>query len=429
MFLGRLRRALKRLPIPRLSLFAPPLAAGCLLMAGCCLDYDYSTRLPGTRDQAGKAMPADPQLVQSYVDAASGSAYAAAEAASLAGSAATPEEADRATAAAESAAAAAAAASTAAQNLAACPAPPPAPALNFLGIRFDASDKQKRAARAACPTADPCSVPSFSELRKAKAEAVANQEIKDKHGDAQIKPDGGSSNPNEVKFVAAPGALAIRFTAMSNLNAFDGIPHALVLIIYQLSDRTYFDQLAGNPDGIRTLLSMQATDPSVKAARQMFIQPGASNIMSLERAEGGRYVALVAGFDRPDPATAVFVASYPIGRYTKKNGALKKSTEMFYPMPLNLQVNLGPNGMNVSQTGEIFHNLEEAEKVPQPKGYEDFPPLPAAASGQCFPGVSGGGADFAYPVVQGYSVPTGSASQPCYTLGPGNTYTPCPPAR
>ncbi len=435
-------RAGNRGGLPRRAPSLPLLAAGCLLLSGCCLDYDYSVRLPGTREQAGQAMPADPLLVQSYVDAANTSAFEAAQAASLAGSAETSDATDRATAAAESAAAAAAAASTAAQNLAACPEPPPPPALNFLGIRFDSSDKNKRAARAACPTADPCSVPSFSELRKAKAEAVANQEIKDKHGDAQVTPDGGSSNPSEVKFVAAPGALAIRFTAMANLNAFDGIPHALVLIIYQLSDRTYFDQLANNPDGIRSLLAMQATDPSVKSARQMFIQPGASNIMSMDRAEGGRYVALVAGYDRPDPAAAVFVAAYPIGRYAKKNGPLKKSTEMFYPMPLNLQVNLGPNGMNVSQTGEIFHNLEDAEKKAPPKNYPEFPQttIPSAAPEVCYPSAAGAGAASGYPVfsspvvsshpvASGSAVPAGSASAPCYTVGPGNTYTPCPSAR
>ncbi len=398
-------------------------ALSCLLLAGCCLDYDYSVRLPGTREQAGLAPAADPVYVQSYADAASTSAFQAAEAASLAEAASSPDASSRAAAAAESAAAAAAAAAEAAQNLAASPPPPPPPALNFLGIRFDAADKNKRAARAACPTADPCSVPSFSEIRKAKAEAVANQEIRDKHGDAQIKPDGSSSNPNEVKFVAAPGALALRFTAVGNLNAFDGLPHALVLVIYQLSDRAFFDQLARNSDGIRTLLAMQATDASIKSARQMFIQPGASNYLEMERAEGGRYVALVAGYDRSDPSSSVFVANYPIGRYAKKNGALRKSTEMFYPMPLNLSVNLGPNGMNVSQTGEIYHNLEDAEKTAPPKDTR-----PVYVSGACSPVATAVSGQVGNPVVLGSPPPTGSSSSspPCYSVGPGNSFAPCP---
>lgn len=234
------------------------------------------------------------------------------------------------------------------------------PQISLFRLRMDNSEAQRQAALADCPPEDPCAVPSYSELRKAKADAVAQAELKAQGGDTQIKPDGSSSNPVEVKFVASPGALGLEIQADKNLNTIEGLPHALVLVIYHLSDRTAFDQLASNTDGVLKLLEGNPFDASVKSVRQMFIQPGMHNVMTMERSEDGRYIAIVAGYNRPDPASSIFITSYGIGHYTKKNGVMRKSTDMFTPLPLNLRVILGSGVMTVVERGEIYRNVEDS---------------------------------------------------------------------
>lgn len=349
----------------------------CLLLSACQVVYDESYRLPGTGQEPAHAGISQMEYdsVQYLADSASVKAYEASQAASEAAAAMSNGEegsdaAERAAKAAEKAAASAAEAAQAARMVK-TQATEPAPVVkkNFFGIRYDDSAANARHVRADCPTADPCTVPSISELRKAKADAIMAAEIKAQGGDTQIKSDGSSSNPSEVKFVASPGALSINLLAEENLNSFDGTPHALVLNIYHLEDRAFFDQLASNSEGVRKLLGRDATDTSIKAVRQLFIQPGTHSVLNIERSENGRYVAIVAGFDSMDPARSIFVSSYGIGHYKQKKGALAKSQDMFSPLPLNLIVHLGPNSMSVSETEELIDNLAQAKilsKPPQP---------------------------------------------------------------
>ncbi len=226
---------------------------------------------------------------------------------------------------------------------------------------IDDSAAEAQAIAAACAAPNPCGQPSYAEIRKAKAEAQVAAEAKAAGGDLLKAPDGSSSNPNEVKFVAAPGALAMRIDASQDLNKIDGLPHALVLVIYQLSDRTAFDQLAANPDGIRKLLEGAAFDVSVKSVRQIYIQPGMHSTLALERPEDGKYVAMVAGYNHPTVSSSIFTTSYGLGNYTKKNGLLARSQTIYCPRPLNLIVNLGPSNLSVSASSQaIFDNAQNS---------------------------------------------------------------------
>lgn len=234
---------------------------------------------------------------------------------------------------------------------------------SFFNIRYDTSEEEARAARLACANPDPCLQPTIAEQRKAKADAEAAAALKAQAGDTQIKPDGSSSNPSEIKFVAAPGALSMRIVADKNLNTIDGVPHALFLIVYQLSDRTALDQLTDDADGIRKLLEGAFFDASVKSVRQIYMQPSSESVIATDRSEDGRYVALVAGYNEPNTNSSVYVTSYGVGSYSKKNGALRKSTSMFCPLPLNLEVRLGETGLSVSETGEIHDNVRAARPM------------------------------------------------------------------
>ncbi|MCC8190155.1 MAG: type VI secretion lipoprotein TssJ, partial [Planctomycetes bacterium] len=202
------------------------------------------------------------------------------------------------------------------------------------------------------------------ELREARATAMAEADIYFRGGRTYVRPDGSSSRPSEVKFVAAPGALGIDLAASDSLNAVDGIPTGLVLIIYHLSDRVALDRLAAASDGMATLLAGDFFDPSVRAVRRIDVQPGLRNRLALERAEDGRYVAIVAGYNQPREATSLAVFTYPIAEYSEPGEtSWHRSKSMFMPLPLNLSIRLDDNAMYVSEIASVYHHYRDSTRL------------------------------------------------------------------
>lgn len=218
-----------------------------------------------------------------------------------------------------------------------------------LGIQYDPEPAERRCAEYTCQAQNPCTVPSYSEMRKAKANAQALAEVQTAGGPVQIQPDGSASDPSAVKFVAAANALTIDVAASSQLNSIDGIPHAVVFCIYQVSDAAAFRQLAGSAEGLRKLLEGESFGDSVKSVKRIFIQPGSRETLRLDRAEDARCVGLVAGYNNLNPEACTGVAAFGVRSYKKSNGAmiLKRSVEMYSPMPLTLAVQLNPENMGV----------------------------------------------------------------------------------
>lgn len=96
----------------------------------------------------------------------------------------------------------------------------------------------------------------------------------------------------------AKNAVIIYVKADPQLNLYAGTPHTLFVCIYQLKDPNALNQLAGDQDGLGRLLECSLFDASVTAAKKLIIQPGQHETFVLDRAEGTRYVAVVAGYSR-----------------------------------------------------------------------------------------------------------------------------------
>lgn len=231
------------------------------------------------------------------------------------------------------------------------------------GIRFDEdSGLRRKAVRAEAKQGDPCLAPSVKELREARAAAMIEADIMADGGLTRVMADGSSSNPGQVRFAAVPGALNLEITASDFLNNIDGQPHALTFVIYQLSDRLMFDQLTRTEEGVAKLLEGGHFDEAVKGVRRFFIQPGMQNRLSLDRAEGARHVALVAGYHNPpDPAAYMRIFSYGIGQFsTRGETRWHRSKPMFRPLPLNIRVDLGDTAMSAGETTAIFNNMRSS---------------------------------------------------------------------
>jgi len=119
-------------------------------------------------------------------------------------------------------------------------------------------------------------------------------------------------------------AITLNLKADKLLNLKDRKPHSLALCVYQLKNPNAFTQLAGDRGGIYQLLQCQIFDPSVAVSKQLFVTPGKDVNTSLDRAEGARYVAVVAGYYGVDKDKIVRL--YKIPEITKRKGLLLTKT-------------------------------------------------------------------------------------------------------
>ncbi len=80
------------------------------------------------------------------------------------------------------------------------------------------------------------------------------------------------------------------------LNLYQGKPHTLVLCVYQLRDPNTFNQMADEEEGLSKLLDGSRFDNSVSSSKKIVINPGIEVNEVLDRADGAKYVCVVAGY-------------------------------------------------------------------------------------------------------------------------------------
>lgn len=106
-----------------------------------------------------------------------------------------------------------------------------------------------------------------------------------------------ASAPETVTWGYEKDAIELHFKSDKQLNYKDKKAHALVVCVYQLLSPNAYEQLAGSRDGLYKLLECQVFDPaSVAVSKQIVVNPGKDMNVKLDRAEGAKYVGLVAGY-------------------------------------------------------------------------------------------------------------------------------------
>lgn len=231
-------------------------------------------------------------------------------------------------------------------------------------VRLDDSYAEARTARGERLAGDPRVRPTPQEQRRARAmvEAQANHLVSG--GGIRYRGDGSASSPEQVRFVACPGALTVDYEALPALNCHDGQPHAMVFVVYHLTDRAGLDQIARTGEGIRRLLAGDRFDESVLSVRQLTLQPDSGGQLIVDRPENGRFVALIAGYNDPHPTTSLYVAEYQLGRWSKEGEtAIHKSQYMYTPLPLNLTVRFAEKEMQVRDTGFIYGDMRRVTEM------------------------------------------------------------------
>ncbi|MCK5100525.1 MAG: type VI secretion system lipoprotein TssJ [Desulfobacteraceae bacterium] len=131
---------------------------------------------------------------------------------------------------------------------------------------------------------------------------------------------GGKKPEPEPKWEYKPQSIQISINADNMLNEFQGTSHALQLVVYQFDNINKFVELSDYRDGLKKLLKAQNFDPSVQAIKKIFVDPGETNKLVLDRAEKAQYIGIVAGyFDLvPGRATCFFEIPHKV----KKKGII-----------------------------------------------------------------------------------------------------------
>jgi type VI secretion system VasD/TssJ family lipoprotein len=133
-------------------------------------------------------------------------------------------------------------------------------------------------------------------------------------------------------------AVRLVFKADPKLNFREGVPHTLHLCIYQLRDPNAFNQLAADQEGLYLLLGCSTFDASVTSFKGESIQPGQVLTMTLDRAEGSKYVGIAAGYYQIERERIIRLVGIPIEIRSK---GLLGWTKYAVPGVLNEEITLG----------------------------------------------------------------------------------------
>lgn len=237
---------------------------------------------------------------------------------------------------------------------------------SFLGFRRDTSPDQAKVRRITHFSDDSNLEPSAREQRIARAMARAESEIIEEGRHIMYRSDGSSTDPSRVDYVSMPGALTVNYQASERLNCVDGDAKALTLVVYHLSDRAALDQLSRHEDGMRFLLLGLRFDAAVKSVRKYHVQPGSSGELLFDRPQGGRYVAIVAGYNNLETDRALFVAEYGLGQYKHKERIIigvNVTRHFFQPLPLRINMRLGSEEMSAKASGKMLGRLRDAQML------------------------------------------------------------------
>lgn len=112
----------------------------------------------------------------------------------------------------------------------------------------------------------------------------------------KVQPEGANIN-----WSAEAKAITLKFKASNDLNLDNGQPSSLPICLYQLSETHAFEQLRsqGQP-GLDTLAACKKFGGTVAASNMLFLEPGQTLEIFLDRREGVKFVGLVAAYSRLD---------------------------------------------------------------------------------------------------------------------------------
>ena len=156
-----------------------------------------------------------------------------------------------------------------------------------------------------------------------------------------------AASPDQMKWTYQINAISFKLGVDKNLNEYDGSPHTLLLCFYQLSNLSKFNELAGTSTGVEKMLNCTSFDHSVTQVKREFVQPGRNSTITMDRAEGTKFVGVVAGYyDLQGKASR----TWQIPMNVSETGMLWWGDTWYAPAKLDAMIILGPH--EIQKVGE-----------------------------------------------------------------------------
>lgn len=130
----------------------------------------------------------------------------------------------------------------------------------------------------------------------------------------------------------AKDAIKMRIKSDSQLNTKDESPHTLLVCIYQVKDKSMFDQLSSNEDGIYQLLDCEPFNDSVTAVKRLIIQPKQDLTLVMDRMDNTKNLGIAAGYFKLEKSRMTRLFDFPVSIVSRSEARVET---------LNLFINLG----------------------------------------------------------------------------------------
>lgn len=141
--------------------------------------------------------------------------------------------------------------------------------------------------------------------------------------------------------------IILNMKAENKLNYSRGKAYTLYLVIYQLINPNQFNLLTEDEEGLTKLLEGKMFDPSVASVKSMVVYPGSDVTHRMDRAEGARYVGVVAGYGTLAKERMVRLFDVPV--YVKIDNILELSRKL---VPGQLEINLALGSQQIDEIKE-----------------------------------------------------------------------------
>ena len=149
----------------------------------------------------------------------------------------------------------------------------------------------------------------------------------------------GPAKPAEWKY--EKDAVHLKLKADPQLNLYQGKAYTLVICVYQLTSPNIFQGFTEDQTGLSKLLECNRFDASVASYKKLVIQPGQELNTSLDRAEGAKYIGLVAGYYQLRKENIIRLLPIPIIEEIKYLPN-QRPEKFLKPGPMNIELSLGP---------------------------------------------------------------------------------------
>lgn len=167
--------------------------------------------------------------------------------------------------------------------------------------------------------------------------------------------------------------VVINVTADPGLNDYGGLAHAVVLMIAQTADSAAFNTFVKTPANVGKALGGGET-PGVLNLERVYIEPGSTQRVILDRVDKARYIGVAAAYFEGDTMRNSRV--FAIGVDIKTTGFVVKNS-VATPLPLGLNVRLGDKALLYARPTEVAETLpgRAGEAPPEPPARPSAPML------------------------------------------------------